>query len=79
MYNKLTGVNDSSVYVEGTHFRIPYLDRPIIYDVRTNPRIISSITGTKDLQMVNISLRVLSRPIVEALPTVYRTLGKDYN
>ncbi|PNP49157.1 hypothetical protein THARTR1_10081 [Trichoderma harzianum] len=32
-----------------------------------------------DLQMVNITCRVLSRPNVEALPQIYRTLGTDYD
>ena len=32
-----------------------------------------------DLQMVNISLRVLSRPDVDHLPKIYRTLGTDYD
>ncbi|KAI4093074.1 MAG: hypothetical protein L6R37_007451 [Teloschistes peruensis] len=31
------------------------------------------------LQMVNITCRVLSRPRVDALPTIYRTLGTDYD
>jgi prohibitin 2 len=29
--------------------------------------------------MVNISLRVLSRPDVQFLPTIYRELGTDYD
>ena len=29
--------------------------------------------------MVNITCRVLSRPRVESLPTIYRTLGTDYD
>jgi prohibitin 2 len=32
-----------------------------------------------DLQMVNITCRVLSRPSVSALPKIYRELGKDYD
>jgi len=32
-----------------------------------------------DLQMVNISLRVLSRPDARMLPTMYRQLGVDYD
>lgn len=32
-----------------------------------------------DLQMVNITCRVLSRPNVNELPTIYRTLGGDYD
>lgn len=32
-----------------------------------------------DLQMVNITCRVLSRPSTQALPTIYRELGQDYD
>lgn len=32
-----------------------------------------------DLQMVNITCRVLSRPHINQLPTIYRTLGPDYD
>jgi prohibitin 2 len=32
-----------------------------------------------DLQMVNITCRVLSRPNQSALPTIYRELGTDYD
>src|ERR1700729_435377 len=63
----------------GTHFRIPWFETPIIYDVRAKPRNVASLTGTKDLQMVNITCRVLSRPRVDALPQIYRTLGQDYD
>lgn len=48
-------------------------------DIRSRPRQINSVTGTKDLQMVNISLRVLSRPEEERLTTIYRTLGTDFD
>jgi prohibitin 2 len=63
----------------GTHFVVPWLETPITYDVRAKPRLVSSLTGTKDLQMVNITCRVLSRPEVNALPQIYRTLGTDYD
>lgn len=58
---------------------IPWFETPITYDVRAKPRNVASLTGTKDLQMVNITCRVLSRPRVEALPLIYRTLGTDYD
>lgn len=32
--------------------QLPWLETPIIYDVRAKPRNIASLTGTKDLQMV---------------------------
>ncbi|MCJ1430183.1 Prohibitin-2, subunit of the prohibitin complex (Phb1p-Phb2p) [Sticta canariensis] len=77
-YTRIGGVG-KEIYQEGTHFRIPWLETAIDYDVRAKPRNIASLTGTKDLQMVNITCRVLSRPRVDALPTIYRTLGTDYD
>jgi regulator of protease activity HflC (stomatin/prohibitin superfamily) len=38
-----------------------------------------SILLILDLQMVNITCRVLSRPSIKALPTIFRDLGKDYD
>jgi hypothetical protein len=34
--------------------QMPWLETPIIYDVRAKPRNIASLTGTKDLQMVRL-------------------------
>jgi prohibitin 2 len=78
IFSRLTGVQ-SDTYSEGLHFRIPWFQYPIIYDIRSRPRKISSPTGSKDLQMVNISLRVLSRPNANNLPSMYRQLGLDYD
>ncbi|PCH40223.1 hypothetical protein WOLCODRAFT_68038, partial [Wolfiporia cocos MD-104 SS10] len=58
---------------------IPWFETPIVFDIRAKPRNIASLTGTKDLQMVNITCRVLSRPDIPALPTIYRELGTDYD
>merc|ERR1712137_78766 len=64
---------------EGTHFRMPLIDYPNIFDVRSRPRIINTTTGTKDLQMVNIALRVLSRPTEDKLPKIYQEIGQDFD
>ncbi|KAL7785578.1 SPFH domain/Band 7 family protein [Trichoderma ceciliae] len=77
-YQRLRGVS-KDIYAEGTHINIPWFETPVIYDVRAKPRNVASLTGTKDLQMVNITCRVLSRPNIEALPQIYRTLGTDYD
>ncbi|KAI4216803.1 MAG: hypothetical protein LQ351_000752 [Letrouitia transgressa] len=77
-YTRIGGVQ-KEIYNEGTHFNIPWFETPIQYDVRAKPRNVASLTGTKDLQMVNITCRVLSRPRVDALPQIYRTLGTDYD
>merc|ERR1712137_849798 len=75
---RLAGLQ-SNVFTEGVNFRIPWLERPIIFDVRVNPHTINSLTGSRDLQMVNISIRVLSKPDSTMLPAMYRTLGLDYD
>ncbi|CAM8954385.1 unnamed protein product [Rhodiola kirilowii] len=77
MFNRVVGVKDK-VYPEGTHFMIPWFERPVIYDVRARPHIVESISGSRDLQMVRIELRVLCRPEADQLPTIYRTLGRNY-
>lgn len=78
MFNRLSGVKEK-VYPEGTHLMIPWFERPIIYDVRARPHLIESTSGSRDLQMVKIGLRVLTRPVPDQLPTIYRTLGENYN
>lgn len=78
IYSRINGIQPR-IYPEGTHFVIPWFQRPIVYDVRAKPRNVSSLTGTKDLQMVNITCRVLFKPDLQQLPMVYRTLGVDYD
>ena len=100
---------------EGTHFKVPWLQMPNIMDIRTRPRTISSVTGTKgtapclpphaadantpfachishadivesddvvllcaDLQMVNISMRVLSKPTVSKLPDIFKVSQRAF-
>ena len=79
LFDTLRGGILPDVRGEGTHFLIPVVQRPIILDVRTKPREIPSVTGTKDLQMVNIKLRVLWRPKEGELPRLYRELGTDFD
>lgn len=78
MFNRLVGVK-KDVISEGTHLVIPWFEWPIIMDIRTRPRAIKSQTGTRDLQMVDIGLRVLTRPDPLRLPELYRTVGLDYD
>ena len=77
-FNRITGLGEQ-VVEEGTHVRIPWLEWPVLFDIRTRPRQITSLTGSRDLQMVNVSVRVLSRPNPSELPFIYRRLGMDYD
>ena len=78
IFDRFTGVKNY-VVGEGTHFLIPFVQRPILYDIRSRPRNVPVITGSKDLQTVNITLRILFKPVPENLPTLYKTLGRDYD
>ncbi|KAL3644016.1 Prohibitin-3, mitochondrial [Castilleja foliolosa] len=78
LFDRFRGVIDDTVG-EGTHFLIPWLQKPYIFDIRTRPHTFSSVSGTKDLQMVNLTLRVLSRPEVNRLPEIFKTLGLEYD
>lgn len=79
IFNRIGGIQPNTILAEGLHFRIPWIQYPIIYDIRARPRKISSPTGSKDLQMVNITLRVLSRPNSVNLPSMYQRLSLDYD
>ncbi|XP_068699781.1 prohibitin-2-like [Montipora foliosa] len=78
IFSRIGGIQNN-IYTEGLHFRIPWFQYPIIYDIRSKPRKIISPTGSKDLQMVNIGLRVLARPQATMLPEMFRKLGLDFD
>jgi len=78
IFDRFQGVQQA-VIGEGTHFMIPWVQRPIIYDIRARPKNVPTVTGSKDLQNVNITLRILFRPTPDALPNIYTTLGLDYD
>merc|ERR1712070_1144662 len=77
VYDRLSGV-DGSVKEEGLHFLVPWLQRINMFDIRTRPYELTSLTGSRDLQMVNMRLRVLFRPQSVALPKILQDIGHDY-
>jgi len=79
VYNRIGGLDEKTFLTEGLNFVIPWFQRAIVYDLRTRPQPIDTQSGSKDLQMVQISLRVLFRPDSHNLPFVYRRLGTDYD
>eukprot|EP00842_Homolaphlyctis_polyrhiza_P000746 jgi/Hompol1/1672/HPOL_002485-RA len=78
IFDRLRGVSPTTIN-EGTHFLVPWLQRAIIFDVRTKPRTISTTTGSKDMQTVSLSLRVLHRPEYSKLPIIFQKLDVDYD
>ncbi|XP_007465290.1 PREDICTED: prohibitin [Lipotes vexillifer] len=78
IFDRFRGVQDI-VVGEGTHFLIPWVQKPIIFDCRSRPRNVPVITGSKDLQNVNITLRILFRPVASQLPRIFTSIGEDYD
>eukprot|EP00747_Dinoflagellata_sp_TGD_P163655 gnl/TRDRNA2_/TRDRNA2_182560_c0_seq1.p1 gnl/TRDRNA2_/TRDRNA2_182560_c0~~gnl/TRDRNA2_/TRDRNA2_182560_c0_seq1.p1 ORF type:complete len:346 (+),score=69.33 gnl/TRDRNA2_/TRDRNA2_182560_c0_seq1:73-1038(+) len=76
-FHRMSGLG-SAVFPEGLHLMVPWFQRPVIFDVRSTAAEITSVSGSRDLQMVNISVRTLVRPNQEKLPEIYRMLGPDY-
>ena len=78
IFNKFRGVQNK-VYTEGMHFRVPLVMAPRVFEIRSRPRLISSSTGTKDLQQVDLTLRMLFRPVESKLPDILNNLGMNYD
>eukprot|EP00035_Acanthoeca_spectabilis_P020439 m.432926 g.432926 ORF g.432926 m.432926 type:complete len:272 (+) comp17505_c0_seq1:818-1633(+) len=77
IFDKFRGVlND--VKGEGTHFRIPFIQEPKIFDVKMQYKTMPVTTPSRDLQDVSATLRILYRPNVPDLPEIFKSLGEDY-
>lgn len=53
MFNRIGGVG-SDVYKEGLHFRIPWFQYPIIYDIRARPNQVRSASLARVLIRIDI-------------------------
>jgi len=78
IFDRFRGIQEV-VTGEGTHFLIPWVQRPIFFDCRSRPRNVPVMTGSKDMQNVNITLRILFRPAIDPLPKIFTNLGPDYD
>jgi len=78
IFDRFSGIK-KDVKTEGLNYYVPIIQRPIIYEVRTKYRSIESDTGSRDLQTVHITLRILYRPDVNRLPSLHSNLGPDYD
>ncbi|KAK2120334.1 Prohibitin-1, subunit of the prohibitin complex (Phb1p-Phb2p) [Saguinus oedipus] len=77
IFDQFCGVQDIVVGVR-THFLIPWVQKPIIFDCHSRPRNVPVITGSKDLQNINITLRILFWPVASQLPRIFN-IGEDYD
>jgi len=79
IFDKMNGGCLKETTGEGTHLLVPFVQVPNIIDCRARPKVIESQTGTKDVQQVQIVLRVLSRPDEAALTRLFQQYGNRKN
>uniref|UniRef100_A0A0D9S9Z4 Prohibitin n=1 Tax=Chlorocebus sabaeus TaxID=60711 RepID=A0A0D9S9Z4_CHLSB len=78
IFDRFCGVQDI-VVGEGTHFLIPWVQKPITFDCCSRPPNVPVITGSKDLQNGNITLRILFRPVASQLPCIFTSIREGYD
>lgn len=76
-FNAVTGLYDKT-YGEGANLAIPFIETPIIFDIRNRPTEVVTASGSRDLQIVNMAVRVLYQPNTSNLHHIYRNLGVNY-
>lgn len=76
-FNCITGLFDRT-FGEGANFAIPYIETPVIFDIRNKPIEVPTSSGSRDLQTVNMAVRVLYQPNTENLHHIYREIGPNY-
>lgn len=76
-FNCITGLYDK-VYGEGANLAIPFIETPVVFDIRNKPIEVPTSSGSRDLQTVNMAVRVLYQPNTANLHHIYRNLGVNY-
>jgi len=51
IFDRFRGVQET-VVGEGTHFLIPWVQKPILFDCRSRPRTVPVITGSKGTPII---------------------------
>ena len=77
LFDRFSGVK-MGVYGEGMHFKIPFIQWPVIFDTRITPTVHRTESASKDLQTVRLSVRLLHQPIIENLPVLFKEVGENY-
>lgn len=79
MFDSITGKGvREDVLGEGIHFKFPLLYEPIIFPIRYNFKEIETKTSARDLQIVNIKVRILEKPDEEHLRKLYLDQRQNY-
>jgi prohibitin 1 len=77
IFNSFTGLSDK-IEREGFHFKNPWFDKALFYNIRDTGYDIETTASSKDLQNVHVKLRFIYAPVEKALTNIHRELGQNY-
>jgi len=63
---------------EGLHFKIPFVQKVVNIDVKTQKYVAEASSSSRDLQIVSTSIAVNYHLIPETVPTLYTEIGLGY-
>ena len=76
----LTWGNPDNVPIsEGIHFKIPIAQKVVIMDIKTQKYEADLTAASSDLQNVNTKIAINYHLDPKSVPTVYQTIGTDYD
>jgi prohibitin 1 len=78
VFDRRDGIQEG-VLGPGMHFIVPLLQKPYVFDVRVKAKSVTTETGSKDLQKVELTLRLLYRPDAVRLPMIYQKLNFNFD
>lgn len=67
-----------NVVSEGLYFRIPFVERVVIMDVKTQKEEVGASAASKDLQTVSATVALNYSVMPDSVVSVYQTIGVDY-
>lgn len=77
-FNIFTGLS-SETYIEGYHFAIPIVEKPIKFNTRVDYFDATVSTPNRDLQKIDLAARVSYKPRKDQLHRIYSELGPNYD
>jgi prohibitin 1 len=77
IFDRLTGVQ-SEVVGEGFHLKTPFIQLPIIFDVRCKEYRVESMAFLAGGEEVQVGVQVVYLPQIAELPTIFKNYGQDY-
>ena len=77
VFNRISGVEED-VFYEGFHFRIPFVQKVIKMEVRTQKIEVAASSASKDLQDVTTTIALNFHLSTEDTNKLYQEIGKAY-